>query len=94
MISKRDAREFRIRNQYMLPWSPSASVSSSRAAEMIGTSQTTIRKLIEEGSIRGYKLRPHKKTSEYRISVESIAAYMRKVAEEFDLDLPSATRQP
>ena len=87
MTKKRtvDAREFRVRDQFLLPWSPARAISVTRAAEMLGCSQDTILCMIDEGEIEAYKLRPDRKNSPYRVYRDSIDRHLEKIRAKYDL---------
>ncbi len=78
---KNDNRDFIQRDQLLLPWSPGRTVSTARAAQLLGVSQTLILNMIKDGTLCGYKLRPHRKKSHYRIFRESIETHAMRMAE-------------
>lgn len=66
---------FRIDDQLLLPWSPRYTISTARAAEILDVSVQTITRLIEDGSIKAYKVR-NKSNSPWRINYDSLVAYI------------------
>lgn len=85
MIPK-DPRDLRLRDQLLLPWSPGRSISTARAADILDVSQTTVRAMIEDGTLMGYKIRPNRKNSPYRVFRDSLIKHLRSIRR--DLDLP------
>lgn len=75
---KRD-RDFIQRGQLLLPWSPGRTISTSKVAEILFTSETTVRKMIEDNTLRGYKLRPDKSRSPYRVFRDSVEEHLRRL---------------
>lgn len=61
---------FRTPDQLLLPWSPSHTISTARAAEMLDVSIQTIHRMIEAGELKAYKVRPG--TSPWRVSYDSV----------------------
>lgn len=69
---------FRVPYQLLMPWSPRYSISTAQAAEMLDTSIQTVTRLIEEGSIKAYKLRD-KANSPWHINYDSLVAYIESI---------------
>lgn len=73
---------YRLSPQMMMPWHPGVTVSTERAAAMLGVSATTILRMIQDGTLEGFKLRKNRKNSPYKVIRESIL----RVAEEWRRD--------
>jgi excisionase family DNA binding protein len=71
-------RKFRPPEQLLLPWSPQHTISVTHAAEILDTSINTIHRLIEDGSIKAYKVR-QKKTSPWRVNYDSLLEYIEEL---------------
>jgi len=82
----KDMRELLHRNQLLMPWAPGRSVSTARAAEMLGVCQTTIRDMIERKELRGCKIRPKLPNSPYRVFRDSIVEHIRSVCDEYEIE--------
>lgn len=76
---------FRLPEQLLLPWSPKATVSTSRVAKMLDVSEPTVLRLIEDGSIKAYKVR-NKPNSPWRINYDSVVAYVENMHKQNGLD--------
>ena len=76
-MSIKDPRDLRMRNQMLLPWSPGRSISTAKAAEILGVSQTTIRSMLEDKTLMGYKIRPNRPNSPSASSVISSSSTSR-----------------
>ena len=83
-----DVREFRARDQLLLPWSPGRSISVAKAAELLGCGHTMILEMIESGELKAYKLRPDRKNSPWRIYKDSLELHMGKVRDRYELNEP------
>ncbi len=77
MSARRDG--FRIPENLLLPWSPRETISVETAARMLGCSRWIVRKLIEEGKVEAYRLRPHDPSSKYRVHYSSVVAYLEQL---------------
>lgn len=80
-----DDRDRRHKNQYVFPWSPSRTISTTKVAEILGVSNTTVRSMIEAGQLKGTKMRDSPQ-SPYRVLRSSLADHMAKLR--VNLDLP------
>ena len=70
---------FRIPEELLLPFSARETVSVKTVSRMLGCSHFVVKKLIEEGRIKAYKIRPHSPTSAWRIHYDSVIAYLEEV---------------
>ena len=70
---------FRRRDEDLLPWPMTETISADRAASILGCSISIVCELIHEGEIKGYKLRPMKKNSPWRVHYNSVLEYLEKV---------------
>jgi excisionase family DNA binding protein len=77
---------FRVPDQLLLPWSPRYTVSATRAAEILDVSHDTISRMCEDGTLKAYKVRPDKPSSPWRISYDSLLAYVEKLHERNGLE--------
>ena len=87
--------QYRLSPQLMMPWHPGVTISVARAAELLGCSANTVLRMIEDGTLEGYKLRRGVKNSHYRIirdSVLRVADQWRKEAGV--ISTPSAPTAP
>lgn len=82
-----DMRDRRSRDQYIFPWSPSRTVSTTEVARRLGVSDTTVRMMIEAGELRATKMRPRSPKSPYRVLISSLQEHMELLR--IELDLPS-----
>lgn len=73
-----DRHEFRVADQLLLPWSPKRTISTSRAAEALDVSIQTVCRLIEEGALKAYKVRPGT-NSPWRVSHDSLMEYCERI---------------
>ena len=77
---------FRIPDQLLLPWSPRYSISATHAAQMLDTSINTICRMIEEGTLKAYKVRPDKPNSPWRVNYDSVVAHVEKIHQDNGLE--------
>jgi excisionase family DNA binding protein len=75
---------FRHPDQLLLPWSPRVTVSTSRVAEILNCSDNTVVRLIEDGSLKAYKLRGA--SSPWRINYDSLMAYIGRIHDQNSLE--------
>jgi excisionase family DNA binding protein len=68
-------RPFRVPEQLLLPWSPRQTISTAHAAEMLDVSPDTVLDMIEDGTIKAYKMRD-KRNSPWRVSYDSVLAHL------------------
>lgn len=73
---------FRVPEQLLLPWSPRATISVTRVAQMLDCSERTILRMIEAGDITAYQLRPGVAGSPWRVYYESVLLHLRKIHRE------------
>lgn len=66
-------------DQLLLPWSPRYTISSARAAEILDVSPQTVFRMIEDGTLKAYKVRPDKANSPWRVSYDSLMKYIEEV---------------
>jgi excisionase family DNA binding protein len=76
---------FRHPDQLLLPWSPRFTVSTARVAEILDVSIQTVTRLIEDGTLRAYKVRD-KPNSPWRISYDSVVAHCESIHQTNGLD--------
>ncbi len=76
---------FRLPEQLLLPWSPRYSVSTSHAARMLDVSIQTIIRMIEDGTIKAYRIRDIA-GSPWRINYDSLVAYIDSIHTRNGLD--------
>jgi excisionase family DNA binding protein len=77
---------FRIPEQLLLPWSPRSTISVKRAAEMLDVSHDTICDMLQDGTLKGYKVRPNIANSHWRVNYDSVVAHIEKLHEENGLE--------
>lgn len=70
--------KFRPPEQLLMPWSPNATISAARAAEMLDVSTKTIMRMIEAGNLQAYQVRPLA-GSPWRINYDSVIAYIEEI---------------
>lgn len=75
---------FRPSDQLLMPWSPRYTVSTKRVAEMLDVSVQTVTRMIEEGTLKAYKVR--KNNSAWRINYDSVIAYVESIHKDNDLE--------
>jgi excisionase family DNA binding protein len=73
---------FRVPEQLLLPWSPRATISAARTAEMLDCGRMTVLRLIERRDILAYQLRPGVAGSPWRINYDSVLKYLAKIQDE------------
>lgn len=76
---------FRHPDQLLLPWSPRYSISTARAADILAVSIQTVTRLIEDGTLKAYKVRD-KANSPWRINYDSLVAHIEAMHERNGLD--------
>ena len=76
---------FRPPDQLLMPWSPRYTVSTARVAEILGVSIQTVTRLIEDGSLKAYKVR-NKPNSPWRINYDSVVTYIKSIHSENGLE--------
>lgn len=74
------------RFQYHLPFSPGAAMNTDTVAAIFDCSGETVRKMLEMGEIRGYRLRPGVPKSPWRVYKDSVALYLQKLNDDFHLE--------
>ena len=67
------------RNQMLMPWVPSETISTGDAAAMMQCCKDTIRELLEDGTIKGYRIRPNTKCSPWRVYRKSVERYIESL---------------
>jgi excisionase family DNA binding protein len=77
---------FRLPEQLLLPWSPRATISSRRAAELLDVSLNTIMRMCESGELKAYKVREGKTSSPWRINYDSLVAHVERIHKEHGLE--------
>ncbi len=85
-MTRRRAVGFRVPDQLLLPWSPQATVSTRRAAEVLDVSINTIWRMCESGELRAYKIREGKSPSPWRINYDSLVAHVERIHKEHGLE--------
>jgi excisionase family DNA binding protein len=76
---------FRHPDQLLLPWSPRYSISTARAAEILDVSIQTVTRMIEDGTLKAYKVRD-KLNSPWRINYDSLMAHIESIHKSNGLD--------
>jgi excisionase family DNA binding protein len=76
---------FRPRDSEVLPFRAINTVSTRRVAEMLDVTSKTICAMIEDGTLKAYKVR-EKANSPWRISYDSVLEYLGKVHEKNALE--------
>ena len=77
---------FRIPEQLLLPWSPQHTISVAHTAELLDVSIHTVIRMIEDGTLKAYKMRPNKATSPWRVNYDSVVAHIEKIHEDNGLE--------
>jgi excisionase family DNA binding protein len=77
---------FRVPEQLLLPWSPKATISASHAAELLDVSIQTVCRMIEDGSLKAYKVRPDKLNGPWRVNYDSVVAHVERIHKENGLE--------
>jgi len=85
-MNKWDKRDNLQRDQMLMPWSPGRTISTARAAELLGVCQTTIRNMLDDGTLKGYKIRPLCKNSPYRVVRDSVEKHIGHLIDEYSLE--------
>lgn len=76
---------FRVPDQLLLPWSPRYTIDTARAADMLGVSPQTIGRMIEDGTLKPYKVRD-KRNSSWCINYDSVVSFLEKLHERNGLE--------
>ena len=76
---------FRSPDQLLLPWSPRFSISTARTAEILDVSVQTVTRMIEDGTLKAYKVRD-KLNSPWRINYDSLMAHIEAIHTSNGLD--------
>jgi excisionase family DNA binding protein len=84
MSEKRNG--FRIPDQLLLPWSPRYTISVAHAAKMLDCSMDTVCRMIEDGTLQAYKMRPNKPNSPWRVNYDSVISHVEKLHEKNGLE--------
>lgn len=77
---------FRVPEQLLLPWSPRHTISSAHAAKLLDVSPDTIFDMIEDGTLKAYKMRPDKPNSPWKINYDSVLAHLERIHRENGLE--------
>ncbi len=80
-----DVREFRMKDQFLMPWSSHRTVSTARAAEMLQCSPRTVLNMIEAGELMAYPLRPNRSNSPLRVNKDSIERHIEGIRVKYSL---------
>lgn len=88
----RDTRD--ARGQHVFFFAPGATISTVQAANLLGSSDDTVRRMCEEGILRYYVQRPNRKKSPWRVLKDDVYRHMGKLVERFALDEPSVPQKP
>ncbi len=70
---------FRVPEQLLLPWSPKRTISCAHAAKLLDVSHDTVCRMIEDGTLRAYKMRPGRPKSPWRVNYDSVIEHLEKV---------------
>lgn len=84
MSGQRDG--FRIPEQLLLPWSSRYTISAERAADMLDVARRTVLRLLEDGTLKGYQVRPGRPGSPWRINYDSVVEYIEKIHKDNGLE--------
>ena len=74
-------RKFRLPEQLLLPWSPKSTISPAHAAKMLDVCLDVVYRMLESGEISGYKVRPDRKNSHWRVNYDSVIAHIERIHE-------------
>lgn len=77
---------FRVPEQLLLPWSPAKTVSASTVARMLDVAVSTVCAMIQEGTLKAYKVRPTKPNSHWRVNYDSVITHLEKIHKEQRLE--------
>lgn len=68
--------------QFLMPWHPGVTVSVQRASDLLQQHSHTTRRMIEDGTLEGFRMRRHNPNSPYRVILESVHRVLdeRKIA--------------
>ena len=77
---------FRVPDQLLLPWSPRYTISAAHAATMLDVYINTVCRMIEEGTLKAYKVRPDKANSPWRVNYDSVIAHIERIHTENGLE--------
>ena len=75
---------FRTPDQLLLPWSPSHTISTARAAEMLDVHPVTVWRMIEAGELKAYKIRPG--ASPWRVNYDSVMKRIEAIHRDNELE--------
>ena len=76
---------FRVPDQLLLPWSPQRTISAARVSEMLGVCVSTVCAMIEDGTLKAYKVR-NKPNSPWRINYDSVVSYIENMHQQNGLE--------
>lgn len=77
---------FRVNDQLLLPWSPKYTISTERAADILGVSRDSVERMIEDGTLKAYKARLNVPNSPWKVSYDSLLEYIEKLHRENGLE--------
>lgn len=77
-MARTGSRGFRVPDQLLLPWAPRFTVSTARVAEMLDCSIQTVTRMIQDGTLKAYKVR-EKINSPWRINYDSVVEYIESI---------------
>jgi excisionase family DNA binding protein len=69
---------FRPQDQLLMPWSPRYTISTTRVAAMLNVCPRTVCAMIEDGTLKAYKVR-NKSNSPWRINYDSVIEYIESI---------------
>jgi excisionase family DNA binding protein len=69
---------FRPADSSLLPWKLGSTISTARACEMLGVCTSTVCEMIEDGTLKAYKVR-NKPNSPWCINYDSVVAHVEKL---------------
>lgn len=69
------------KNQMIMPWGKSDTISTRDAAAMMQCDPKVVLALLDEGKLDGYRIRPHKRKSPWRVYRFSVERYISKILE-------------
>ena len=78
------SRHDHIRGQLVLPYAKT--ISTWEAADMLKVSPETLRKMLEDGTLRGYRVRPNKKKSPWLVFKWSVEKHIARLMDIYAME--------
>jgi excisionase family DNA binding protein len=76
---------FRPSDGQIMPWNEKSTISTQRAAEILGVSSPTVRRMIESGDLMAYQVRPLP-GSPWRVNYSSLIKFVELIHERNGLE--------